>query len=103
MGPRLRGWPHQNDLKIRTNIDDNYEIHSTSSKSIEKSRLNQLAAHVSNHLNPNVYDEEEAVNKFLNTYDKEYSVFFERIDRLRKSSSRDRIGLHNSSVDNKRA
>ena len=35
-------------------------------------------------------DEDEPINKFLNTYDKEYSMFFERIDKLRKSTSRER-------------
>jgi len=53
------------NLKIRTNIDDNYEIHSTSS--IDRNG-------------------EEAINNFLSTYDKEYSLFFERLDRIRKST-----------------
>lgn len=51
-------------LKIRTNIDENYEIHSTSSKSIDKKRFAFQGA--TNH-------EDEALTKFLNTYDKEYS------------------------------
>jgi hypothetical protein len=82
-------------LKIRTNIDENYEIHSTSSKSLEKKQF----AFGSSRPQPD--DEDEAINKFLNTYDKEYSVFFERIEKIRKSTSRERIP-NNQSADNKR-
>jgi hypothetical protein len=35
-------------------------------------------------------DEEDPVNKFLNTYDKEYNMFNEKIDKIRKSTSRER-------------
>jgi hypothetical protein len=96
-------------LKIRTNIDDNYEIHSTSSKSIEKNRqFNPKESTLNNEANGSggvVAEEDEAINKFLNTYDKEYTVFFERIDKLRKSTSRERGGGNSnniSSADNKR-
>jgi hypothetical protein len=42
------------------------------------------------------------MNRFLKTHDKEYSLFNERIDRLRKSTSRDRgAGGNSSSGDNK--
>jgi hypothetical protein len=32
-------------------------------------------------------NEEDAMTKFLNTYDKEYLMFNDKIDRLRKSTS----------------
>ncbi|CDW81566.1 UNKNOWN [Stylonychia lemnae] len=107
------------DLKIRTNIDDNYEIHSTSSKSIEKGRafnlqnissLGYSGFPQSNHEAGGVVvyqrdsnagiSEDDPINKFLNTYDKEYSMFFERIDKIKKSNSRERVA-NSSSVENK--
>ncbi len=81
-------------LKIRTNIDENYEIHSTSSKSIDKKRFAFQGGQ---------NNEDEALSKFLNTYDKEYSQIFERIDKLKKSTSRERPVVNHQSVDNKRA
>ena len=80
--PGKRAPEEESQLKIRTNIDENYEIHSTSSKSIDKKHLA-----FGQRLSP-----DEAFDKFLSTYDKEYSVFFERIDKIKKSASRERLG-----------
>ena len=40
-------------------------------------------------------EEEGAFDRFLATYDKEYSQFNERIDKLRKSTSREKVKKFN--------
>ena len=45
-------------------------------------------------------DEDEALTRFLNTYDKDYSMFNERLDKLRKSTSREKNG-QSSSAENR--
>ena len=85
-------------LQIKTNIDDNYEILSVSSKSFEKGRFFQRTGglpgtvaptHNQAHSNSLIVEErqeEDAIGALLGNYDKDYSIFFEHIDKLKKSS-----------------
>eukprot|EP00347_Sterkiella_histriomuscorum_P022930 403336612 len=128
---------NQDSLYIKTNIDNNYEIHSTSSKSIDKNlalnlqSLNQFTSIVcpgsidkqgqsfARELHQEIITDQEGIqpqqstneddplNKLLNTYDKEYTNFFKRVNKIRKSTSRDKLNnqgqmkFNNKSVDHK--